>query len=103
VTAIRTATGAAYASRVPSAFPPDLTDDQLMQEARATGGNVTFTTPTYLEELNRRAVDRQTTQMIKLTDEINNLRSQVRSLMVAAVVLAIVVMVVAVGALVRQT
>jgi hypothetical protein len=85
---------------MPSAFPPDLTDDQLMDEARNTSRNVTFIGPTYLEELNRRAVDRQTKQLITLTDEIRRLTVQLRWLTVGAVGLAIVAIGVAVLAIV---
>jgi hypothetical protein len=85
---------------MPSAYPPDLTDDELLEEARRTAGNVTFVAPTYLEELNRRTVDRQTKQVISLTDEIRRLTDQLRWLTSAAVVLSIVAIVIAVLALV---
>jgi hypothetical protein len=86
---------------MPSAYPPDLTDDELLAEARATSRNVTFLGPTYLEELNRRSVDRQTTQMITLTDDIRRLTSQIRWLTGAAIVLAVVSLGVAILALAR--
>jgi hypothetical protein len=85
---------------MPSAYPPDLTDDELLEEARRTAGNVTFIAPTYLEELNRRTVDRQTKQMISLTDEIRRLTNQLRWLTGAAVALAVLAILISVIALV---
>jgi hypothetical protein len=86
---------------MPSAFPPDLTDAELMDEARKTSANVTFVGPTYLEELNRRAVAIQTDQLITLTNEIRRLTSQIRWLTGAAIFLAVVSVAIAILALVR--
>jgi hypothetical protein len=70
-------------------YPPDLTDDELLAEARATSRNVTVVGPTYLEELNGRTTARQTAQLITLTDELRAPTSQIRWLTGAAIVLAV--------------
>ncbi len=70
-------------------YPPDMTDDELDGAARREGASTSWGAGSYLEEINRRAVDRQTRQSISLAEDVRRLTDQIRWLTVAAVLAAI--------------
>ncbi len=82
-------------------YPPDLSDEDLDREARQTSGMTQFGAGAYLDEINRRSVDRQTRQSIALTEEIRRLTDQIRWLTGAAILIAAISLLVAVTAIVR--
>lgn len=86
---------------MPQPYPPDLSDDDLDREARRQGTSTTWGAGAYLEEQNRRSVDRQTRQSIALTDEIRRLTDQIRLLTGAAILIAVVSLMVAIAAVIR--
>jgi hypothetical protein len=82
-------------------YPPDLSDEELDAVARSEGASATWMSSMYLDEANRRSVDRQTRQSIKLTEEIRRLTSQIRWLTGSAIGIAMISVVIAILALVR--
>ncbi len=70
-------------------YPPDMSDDELDAAARHAGASTSWGAGSYLEEINRRAVDRQTRQSISLAEDVRRLTDQIRWLTVAAVLAAI--------------
>jgi hypothetical protein len=70
-------------------FPPEMSDETLLEAARAANQNVYWGVGPLLEEVNRRAVAAQTTELVELTGQIRSLTSQIRLLTIAVVVLGI--------------
>ena len=58
---------------MPSPYPPDLTDAELVEETRRTHGNITYGPIPYLEELDRRTTVRQAEDIRDLTRRIYRL------------------------------
>lgn len=75
----------------------DMSDEKLIAAHDAAAKNAGLGISYYLDELRRRATDRQTERMVELTAAIERLTRVVTALTAASVVLGVIALVVAVG------
>lgn len=88
---------------MPHPYPPDLTDEQLLDRARSLKAAIGWGPLQYLDEYNRRATDRHTREMLDLTKCIRSLTDQIRWLTWLVVLVAGLTLIVAVAPLLRET
>ena len=82
--------------------PRDMSDEELQEILHGSLGQTTsYGAGAYLDELNRRAADRQAQEMIDLTASIRSLTAEIRGLTRLAMLIAAAALVVAVVALVK--
>jgi len=75
---------------MPMPIPMDLSDDDLLAMVQGPAGqSASWSAHSYLEEFNRRTVDRQTKELISLTAGIRSLTSQIRTLTWIVVVVGV--------------
>ncbi len=82
--------------------PLDMSDEDLQEILHGNLGQTTsYAAGAYLDEINRRAVDRQAREMIDLTASIRSLTAEIRGLSRLAMLIAAAALVVALVALVK--
>lgn len=80
---------------MPHPYPPDLSDDELLDWARQLSRNTGWGPLQYIEEYERRVTERHTKEMIELTASLRSLTSQIRWLTWLVVGLALAALVLA--------